>query len=400
TYATDLFDRSTIERLVGWFSRVVEAVVGDASVVVGEVDLLGVGERDLVLSRWSGVGVAAAVGTAGWLWDSAVGADPDAVAVVDGGREFSYREVDEASNRLARLLIGLGVGPERAVGVAVPRCAELVVAWWAVIKAGGVFVPVDRSHPAARVGQVLDAAGAVCVLTFGVDEVDGAGSRPVVRLDGLDVSGFAAGAVTDAERLGPVDAHTGAYVIFTSGSTGVPKGVIVTHAGILGLDVSGFAAGAVTDAERLGPVDAHTGAYVIFTSGSTGVPKGVIVTHAGILGWAEAQRQTFGLTSGSRLLMVAAPTFDASVGELLMAAASNAALVVAAPDAYAGDRLTELLAEHRVDLAIITPTVLTTLDRGRLDGLGTVVAVGEACPQELVAAWAPGRRMFNGYGPT
>ena len=71
------------------------------------------------------------------------------------------------------------------------RCVELVVAWWAVVKAGGVYVPVDRAHPVERIAAVLDASGAVCVLTCGADTVDGAGARPVVRIDGLDVSGVA-----------------------------------------------------------------------------------------------------------------------------------------------------------------------------------------------------------------
>ena len=193
TYATDLFDRSTIERLVGWFGRVVEAVVADPSVVVGEVALLDAGERELVLDRWSGAEVSAPVGLGPELLAAAVAADPDGLAVVDGVRQWSYRELDEASNRLARVLIEVGVGPERAVGVAMDRCAELVVAWWAVLKAGGTYVPVDRAHPDARVAAVLDAVGAVCVLSCGVDVVAGAGERPVLRVDALDVSGRDAG---------------------------------------------------------------------------------------------------------------------------------------------------------------------------------------------------------------
>ena len=265
-------------------------------------------------------------------------------------RELSYRELDQWSTRLARVLIESGVGPERAVGVAMDRDVELVVAWWAVIKAGGVYVPVDPAHPVERIATVLDAVNAVCVLTCGADSAAGAGARPVLRIDGLDVSERSADPITDAERRAP-----------------------------LGTDNT---------------------AYVIFTSGSTGAPKGVAVTHAGLLGAAAALREMFGLGADARVLMVAAPTFDASLFEVLWAVGSGAALVVASPDTYAGEALTAVLQDQRVSAALLTPTVLLSLDRARLDGVDTLITGGEACPGEVVAAWAPGRRMFNAYGPT
>ncbi|MDH6196198.1 amino acid adenylation domain-containing protein [Mycobacterium frederiksbergense] len=350
-YATDLFDRSSIERMVGRFGRVIEAVVADSSVLVGEVSLLDLDERDLLLHKWSGAGMSAPVGLADQLLATAVAADPDAVAVIDGTRQLSYRELDEASNRLARVLIAAGVGPERAVGVALDRSAELVTAWWAVLKAGGVYVPVDRAHPAERIAKVLDTVEAACVLTCDVDAVAGAGSRPVIRLDAVNLLEHRADPIIAADRLTP-----------------------------LGID---------------------NAAYVIFTSGSTGTPKGVAVSHAGLLGVAAAYREPFGLGPDARVLNVSAPTFDASLLEWLWAVASGAALVVAPPDSYAGDALTEILQSQRVDAAFMTPTVLATLDRARLEGrLETLIIGGEVCPAELVAAWAPGRSMFNAYGPT
>ncbi len=188
-----------------------------------------------------------------------------------------------------------------------------------------------------------------CGATAG-DEVAGAGARPVLRIDGLDVSGRSAEAITDADRLAA-----------------------------LGVDNT---------------------AYVIFTSGSTGVPKGVAVSHAGLLGWAAAKREMFGLGADARVLMVSSPTFDASIGELLWAVGSGAALVLAPPQVYAGEPLTALLQDQQVNAAILTPTVVSTLDRARLTCVDTLIAVGEACLPELVDAWAPDRRMFNGYGPS
>ncbi|WP_136246146.1 non-ribosomal peptide synthetase, partial [Mycobacterium intracellulare] len=349
-FDADVFDAADIASLVERLQRVLVAMTADPARRLSSMDLLDRDERDVVLSRMSGAGVGAPGGVAPGLLAGAVAAGPDAPAVIDGARALSYRELDEWSTRLARKLIDAGVGPERAVGVAIGRCAELVVAWWAVVKAGGIYAPVDLDHPVERIASVLDAVDAVCVLTCGTDDVAGAGTRPIVRLDGLDLSACSAQEITDADRLSPLRA----------GDT----------------------------------------AYLIFTSGSTGVPKGVAVGHSGMLGWAAAQRELFGLGSDARVLMVASPTFDASVGELLLAAGSGAALVVAPPQVYAGEALTALLHDQRVSAAILTPTVISTLDRARLDRLDTLVAVGEACLPELVDAWAPGRQMFNGYGPS
>ncbi|WP_131814078.1 AMP-binding protein, partial [Mycolicibacterium fortuitum] len=221
------------------------------------------------------------------------------------------------------------------------------IAWWAVLKAGGVYVPVDRTHPAERIATVLDTAEAVCVVTCGSGVVEGTGSRLVIPLDVVDLSEQSPRPVSDADRLAPLSVDNAAYVIFTSGSTGTPKGVAVSHAGVLGV--------------------------------------------------AAAHHDLLGVPERARVLMVAAPTFDASVFEWLWAASSGAALVVAPPDSYAGDALAEVLAGQRVDAGLITPTVLATLDPAQIDGLDTLVTGGEACPAELVAAWAPGRRMFNAY---
>ncbi|WP_156763656.1 condensation domain-containing protein, partial [Mycobacterium scrofulaceum] len=349
-FDADLFDAASVETLVERFRRVLAGMTSDPARRLSSIELLDRDERDLVLSRLSGAGVTAPIGVAPQLLAAAVAANPDGVAVVDGERELSYRELDEWSNRLARTLIDAGVGPERAVGVAMDRGIELVVAWWAVVKAGGVHTPVGLDHPVERVAAVLDAAGAVCVLTRGHDEAAGAGARPVLRVDGLDLSGRSAEPITDADRAAPLSTHNTAYVIFTSGSTGAPKGVVVSH--------------------------------------------------AGLPGWATAQRDSCGLDADARVLMVAAPTFDASVGEMLLAAVSGAALVVAPPQVYAGEPLTALLQSQRVSAAFMTPTVLSSLDRARLDGFDKLMIGGEACPPELVAAWAPGRRMFNVYGPT
>ncbi|WP_145972873.1 AMP-binding protein, partial [Rhodococcus wratislaviensis] len=288
------------------------------------------------------------------LLAAAVGVDPDAVAVVCGGRRLTYGEVDAASNRLARVLLEVGVGAESVVAVAVARSIESVVSVWAVAKTGAAFVPVDPLYPVGRIEHMVADSGVVVgvALSGSVDRLPGA-----VRWVVLD----------DAETVERL---------------------------------SSVSAGPVSDADRGAPVRVGQAAYVIYTSGSTGLPKGVVVTHRGLSNVVASQRSEFGGGAGARVLQCASPSFDASVFELVWAVGMGARLVVVPPSVYGGVELAEIVDREGVTHAVLTPTALSSLDPSGLETLQTLVVAGEACPPELVARWAPGRRMVNAYGPT
>ncbi|MCD0486494.1 amino acid adenylation domain-containing protein, partial [Streptacidiphilus sp. ASG 303] len=145
------------------------------------------------------------------------------------------------------------------------------------------------------------------------------------------------------------------------------------------------------------PVASAQTAYVIYTSGSTGRPKGVMVSHAGIAGLVNAQVERFRIDENSRVLQFASPSFDASISELCTALLSGATLVIAPVDSPIS-----ALTDQRLGIthATVVPSVLATLSDDSLESVRTLVVAGEACPPELVAKWAPGRRMINAYGPT
>ncbi|WP_411107792.1 condensation domain-containing protein, partial [Streptomyces sp. cmx-4-9] len=171
-YSEDLFDRATADSLTERFVRFLEAVVADTDLPVGGVDLLGGVERELLLVDWNGGGsggvrsggVSGGSVTLSGLFEEQVGRAPDRVAVVCGGVSVSYEELNARANRLARVLVGRGVGPECFVGLVLPRSVDLVVAVLAVLKAGGAYVPVDPDYPADRVAYVLGDAGPSLVL--------------------------------------------------------------------------------------------------------------------------------------------------------------------------------------------------------------------------------------------
>ncbi|SNS19607.1 non-ribosomal peptide synthetase, partial [Rhodococcoides kyotonense] len=336
--------------------RILEIVAENDESIVGDIDVLSGTERAALVPVRGGVSVgvrllpeilSAAVDSAG----------VDGVALVSGGVSVSYGELDAASSRLARLLISRGVGPGSFVALALSRSVSSVTAVWAVAKAGGAFLPVDPSYPVDRIAHMLNDSGAV----FGI---------------------------TVAEHH-DVLAGIGSAVSWT-----------VLDDDTVALELSENSDAPVTDEDRTGTTSVLDAAYLIYTSGSTGTPKGVVVTHTGLADMAELERDRFEVTVGSRTLAFASTSFDASILELVLAFCGGATMVIAPTDVYGGAELASLLAAERVTHAFVTPAALASVDPAGLEDLRVVATGGEACGPELVERWAPGRKMFNAYGPT
>ncbi|MFC4950499.1 amino acid adenylation domain-containing protein, partial [Pseudonocardia sp. GCM10023141] len=213
TYATDLFDEATAERLAGRVAAVLTAFAERPDTPLRALDIATPAERAAVVSAWNDTDLTVAAETLPALVAESVRDHPDATAVVDGALRLTYRELDERSAGLAARLAAAGAGPELTVGVHLERSADLVVALLAVLRAGAAFVPVEPSWPAARIAQVCASAGVVAVV--GADPAALPAGIPVVAVAGAPEPGWVDVAV-DPEGL--------AYVMFTSGSTGVPKG--------------------------------------------------------------------------------------------------------------------------------------------------------------------------------
>ncbi|MFV9632066.1 non-ribosomal peptide synthase/polyketide synthase [Mycobacterium neumannii] len=347
TYATDLYDRSTIERLVGWFGRVLEEVVVDASAVVGEMALLDAGEQAVldeignraVLSRPASTSASIPVAFA-----EQAARTPQAPALRCGEVSLTYRELDEVSNRLAHLLSGQGVGAGDCVALLFNRSAEAIAAMLAVLKAGAAYLPIDPALPASRVEFMLGDAAPMVAMTTG---------RLTERLVGYDllVIDVDDARVYDYPRT-PVPAPSAddiAYIIYTSGTTGTPKGVAITHHNVTELMAS------------MDPVLAAPGQV-----------------------WSQWHSYSF----------------DISGWEIWGALLHGGRLVVV-PETLARS-LTDfhaLLVAEQVTVLSQTPSAVGGLSPEGLDGVALLVG-GEPCPAEVVDRWAPGRMMINEYGPT
>ncbi|WP_143541231.1 non-ribosomal peptide synthase/polyketide synthase, partial [Rhodococcus sp. D-1] len=357
TFAADLFDVSTVEGFARRLVRILETVVSVPSIVVGDIDILDAAERGVLADVHGGQSVS---GTLVEILTAAAALDPSADAIRFDGQSISYRELDERSSRLARVLIAKGVGPEDRVAIAIPRSADSVLALWAVVKTGAAFVPVDPTYPVDRIAHMISDSGAVLGLALSDVEAGLPSALTWVVLD--DERTVAACA---AESCAPV-----------------------------------------SDSDRRSAIDERQPAYVIYTSGTTGLPKGVVVTNAGVANFCAEQVERYALTADARTLHFASPSFDASVLELLMAFGAASTMVIAPTTVYGGAELAEILRSEGVTHAFVTPAALASVDPSGLDALRVVVVGGEASSRSLVAKWAVPlpdggvRGFFNAYGPT
>src|SRR5215213_6054812 len=351
TYSTDLFERGTIEQMLGHLARVLEQVAADADVRLSQLELLGDAERALVLEAWNRTAAEyPADRCIHELFEAQAARAPDAVAVEFQGETLSYGALNRRANRLAHHLAGLGVGPEARVGICLERGTEMIVSVLAVLKAGGAYVPLDPAYPAERLAFVL-ADAAVRVL------------------------------VTQESLRAALPVGDGVEVVSVDG------------------DGARIAAESAENPERGARPDQL--AYVIHTSGSTGTPKGVMVPHRGVPNLAYAQARRFGIDGTSRVLQFASLSFDAAVAELFDALLAGATLVLASREALLpGAGLLETLRRGRVSVATLPPSVLAILPPDDLPELRTVVSAGEAVDAATVERWSAGRAFVNAYGPT
>ncbi|MFJ8593553.1 non-ribosomal peptide synthase/polyketide synthase [Streptomyces sp. NPDC093598] len=221
-YDTALFDTETAERLAARLRLLLQAAVEDPHQDVRALPLLTATEQRQVLDTWQG-GHLPAPGTAfPSLFEAQAARTPSATALVARDETLTFAALNERANRLAHHLLTLGVGPESVVGVRLPRTSHLLVALFAVLKAGGTLLFLDPDLPEERVAFLLADAAPHTVLT-----ADALREVPWDRLPAHDP--------TDADRLAPLHPDTAAYIIYTSGSTGRPKGVTVEHRHLVNL---------------------------------------------------------------------------------------------------------------------------------------------------------------------
>ena len=351
SYNSDLFDATTIARMMQHFKTLLAAIVENPLTAVALVPLLSQSDRDQLLEEWNDTEADYPQNKCiHQLFEEQVPLNPDAVAVVFENQQLTYAQLNARANQLAHYLRSLGVGADvKKVGICVERSLEMLIGLLGIIKAGGAYVPLDPEYPTERLSFMLEDAQVSVLLTQErlLEKLPNHQAKPVF--------------------LDEIWEH-----IAQNSQNNLTE--VVTACDL---------------------------ANVIYTSGSTGKPKGVMVEHKGLCNLAQAQIKTFGLHSRSRVLQFASFSFDACISEILMTLGSGASLYLGTKDSIMpGMPLIERLHDDGITHITLPPSALAVLPFVELPSLQTIIVAGEASSVELIKQWSAGRNFFNAYGPT
>ncbi|MGU2602716.1 non-ribosomal peptide synthase/polyketide synthase [Pseudomonas aeruginosa] len=356
TYATDLFEARTVERMARHWQNLLRGMLENPQASVDSLPMLDAEERGQLLEGWNATAAEYPLQRGVHrLFEEQVERTPTAPALAFGEERLDYAELNRRANRLAHALIERGVGADRLVGVAMERSIEMVVALMAILKAGGAYVPVDPEYPEERQAYMLEDSGVQLLLSQSHLKLPLA--QGVQRID-LDRG---APWFEDYSEANP-DIHL--------------------------------------DGENL--------AYVIYTSGSTGKPKGAGNRHSALSNRLCWMQQAYGLGVGDTVLQKTPFSFDVSVWEFFWPLMSGARLVVAAPGDHRDPaKLVALINREGVDTLHFVPSMLQAFlqdeDVVSCTSLKRIVCSGEALPadaQQQVFAKLPQAGLYNLYGPT
>jgi len=355
TYATALFEHTSIERLGDHWLRLLEQVVSAPQQAIGDATLLANDERQQLLQQWNATAQTyPAAPSIHALVEAQVRSTPDATALLFGDAQLTYAQLNRQANQLAHALIAQGVRQDTPVGIAAERSLELVVGLLAILKAGGAYVPLDPEYPADRLSYMFEDSGIGLLLTQSHlrERLPLPADLPVLLLDA---------ALTEQPEHDPQLPCT---------------------------------------PEQL--------AYVIYTSGSTGRPKGAGNSHQALANRLQWMQATYGLQASDTVLQKTPFSFDVSVWEFFWPLMTGARLAIAAPGDHRDPaRLVQLIEQHQVTTLHFVPSMLQAflLDDQvtRCTSLQRIICSGEALPveaQQQVFALLPQASLYNLYGPT
>ena len=344
-YSSDLFDASTIRRMIGHWLKLIEGAIQSPQTTLGDLPLLTEQEDRQIRFDWNRTQRSVSECPVHELFEEQAARTPNAIALESDGRYLTFRELNQEANRLARRLLEAGAGPDKLVALSMERSCDMVVGLLGILKSGAAYLPLDPYLPEERMAFILEDSQAGIVVA------------------GADVKLPLTKAIL-------VEAHEG---------TGSGSNLRI-------------------------PVETSRLAYVLYTSGSTGRPKGVEIPHSALVNFLESMRREPGFTSGDALLAVTTLSFDIAGLEIFLPLITGGRLVVASQATILEpERLLRLMKDSGANVMQATPALWRALvDAGWRGNRGLkALCGGEALSRDLAESLI-GRcgELWNLYGPT
>ncbi|CAH9049677.1 Linear gramicidin synthase subunit D [Pseudoalteromonas sp. CIP111854] len=360
-YGAVAFDEFQANQLVSHFCQLLEHIVAQPSAALSQLSVLGDTQCQQLKTMASVAGEMPKIHTIDGMISAQALLTPNLTAVTYQSQTINYQQLEARAQQWAQALYQLGVRPDTRVGLSISRSIELVVGFYAILKLGAVYVPLDPDYPAQRREFIIEDTQMHFLLCEAqvVDQYQAMNVRCLVFNEGGEIYQYG----TQTERS-----------------------VSQERTNQVALDVQ------------------HTGqdvAYIIYTSGSTGKPKGVEVPHIGVCNLAYGEVDFLDMKPGSKVLQFASFSFDTSIWEIVMTLCSGGVLVMADKLAILpGPDLANTLIEQRITHVTLPASSLAALPYQDYPDLSVIITAGEACAIDLLRLWGKGRRFVNSYGPT
>ncbi|GAK56424.1 non-ribosomal peptide synthase [Candidatus Vecturithrix granuli] len=349
-YNKNLFETSTITRMITHFQTLLTGIVREPQQVISQLPLLSEIEQRQILVEWNDTQTEFPTDICiHQLFEKQANRTPHATAVIFEDQQLTYQELNCRANQLAHYLQKLGVEPEVLVGLCLDRSLEMIIGILGVLKAGGAYLPLDPAYPQERLAFMISDAQIPILLT------------------------------QEHLRAQLPDHHVQVITLDT--------------------DWSEIAQEAENNPQNY--VSPDNLAYVIYTSGSTGRPKGTLLAHRGLCNLVYSQAQIFKITPQSRVFQFVSFSFDVATSDIFTTLCTGAILCLASRESLLpGPGLVQLLQNLQITHFGVPASILGALPYQELSALTTIIVGGEPCAPEIIERWGKGRQFLNAYGPT
>jgi len=364
-YSTTLFKSETVQYIAEHFNQLLTSILVKPDAAVMNVEMLSSVEREQLLNTFNQTeSDYPASSCIHQLFEQQVVKTPNALAVIFENSELTYTELNARANQVAHYLIKTcDIKPDSLVGLCVERSLDMIVGMLGILKAGGVYVPLDPNYPTNRLAYMLNDAALSVIVTQ---------THLQAKLSECTAKNHTTYATYAANVICLDDVEVQTALLNCSSDNTKIEGLTASHL-----------------------------AYAIYTSGSTGEPKASLLEHQGLCNLVTAQSASFEITADSRVLQFASFSFDAATSEWGMALTQGATLCLIAQPLMADIPALECEVKRlAISHVTLPPALLPNLQLDYWLSVTHLVVAGDMCSQAIAAKWSKGRAFYNAYGPS